>query len=59
MGEPKNCLKGVSPPIVVITADVTEEIEAQCMNAGVKAFLKKPVCKKDLVAALLAHAKKK
>jgi len=59
MGEPKNCSKGVSPPIVVITADVTEEIEAQCMNAGVKAFLKKPVCKKDLVAALLAHAKKK
>ena len=59
IGEPKNCSKGVSPPIVVITADVTEEIEAQCMNAGVKAFLKKPVCKKDLVAALLAHAKKK
>jgi CheY-like chemotaxis protein len=59
MGDPKNCSKGVSPPIVVITADVTEEIEAQCMNAGVKAFLKKPVCKKDLMAALLAHAKKK
>ena len=57
--EPKNCFEGISPPIIAITADVTEEIEARCMDVGIDVFMKKPVGAKELTAVLLEYAKKK
>ena len=55
----QNCFEGISPPIIAITADVTEEIEARCMDVGIDVFMKKPVGAKELTAVLLEYAKKK
>ena len=47
-------------PIVALTAEATEQARRQCADAGMDAFLTKPVDPADLLAALddaLAHVR--
>jgi signal transduction histidine kinase/DNA-binding response OmpR family regulator len=42
----------VRPPVVALTADVTDTIRDQCRKAGMSGYLSKPVTKEALVALL-------
>ncbi|MEN1758900.1 PAS domain-containing hybrid sensor histidine kinase/response regulator [Anoxynatronum sibiricum] len=44
-----------SPKIVAVTAHVTEEDRRQCMDAGMDAFLEKPIDFHQLIAAIDTH----
>ncbi|SMP41947.1 hybrid sensor histidine kinase/response regulator [Anoxynatronum buryatiense] len=44
-----------SPKIVAVTAHVTEEDRRQCMDAGMDAFLEKPIDFHQLIATIDAH----
>ena len=52
--------KGVTVPVIAVTADVNDDIESECLQAGFTAYLPKPVLRKQLykmIAQYLPAAK--
>jgi two-component system, sensor histidine kinase and response regulator len=50
--ERENANGGLRLPIVALTADVSPETETRCLEAGMDAYLRKPIERAALVAAL-------
>lgn len=44
-------------PVIILTADIQDEVKNECYNYGVKAFLNKPVKEKEIQDAVIKQLK--
>lgn len=53
------CLGDAAPPIVAMTAHVMEEERRNCLNAGMKDHISKPLSSTNLLSAITRHARRR